>query len=130
MKRNEITALADSVYEYLKENHCGVSNGITRPELAKRLNLTTRILRRITKEINTNTKYKRLVSTTHCCYVCETKKECEKTIKNTYRVALSLLKKAREMEKKVELNGQFVVCETPNGFDICTVDTYVTDERI
>lgn len=94
------------LYEYLKENHKGKENGIKRPELAMQLGITERRLRRLTKEINESTELEKLVSTTHSCYICETREDCEKSIRNTYRVAIALFKKAKAMEKKVGLNGQ------------------------
>lgn len=94
------------LYDYLKTNHLGEENGISKPELASVLGITERQLRRLTKEINESNELEKVVSTTHCCYMCKTEKECEKSIRNTYRVAVALFKKAKSMEKKVGLNGQ------------------------
>lgn len=100
------TPMVYRVYDYLKANHLGRNNGIIRKELADRLDLTERELRRITKEINESTDLARLISTTEACYMCDTKEECEYAIRNTYRVAVALLKKAKQMERRVGLNGQ------------------------
>ena len=94
------------LYDYLKNNHFGKENGINKPELAQKLGISERELRKLTKTINESTELEKLISTTHCCYMCETKEECEKSIRNTYRVAVTLFKKAKAMEKKVGLNGQ------------------------
>ena len=94
------------VYEILKTNHYGRDNGIRRPILAERLGISERELRKITREINTSNELEKLVSTTHSCYICATKEECEKAIRNTYNVAIAQFKKAKQMEKKVGLNGQ------------------------
>ena len=94
------------LYDYLKNNHLGENNGIKKPDLAKFLGISERELRKLTKSINESTELEKLVSTTHCCYMCYTKEECEKSIRNTYRVAVALFKKAKSMEKKVGLNGQ------------------------
>lgn len=94
------------LYDYLKAHHYGQENGIKKPELAQKLGVSERELRKLTKEINESTELEKLVSTTHCCYMCATKEECEKSIRNTYRVAVALFKKAKAMEKKVGLNGQ------------------------
>lgn len=94
------------LYDYLKDNHLGRENGIKKPELAKKFDITERELRKLTKEINTSTELEKLVSTTHCCYMCNTKEECEQSIRNTYRTAITLLKKGKAMERKVGLNGQ------------------------
>ena len=94
------------LYDYLKYNHLGRENGIKKPELAKKFDITERELRKLTKEINTSPVLEKLVSTTHCCYMCNTKEECEQSIRNTYRTAITLFKKAKSMEEKVGLNGQ------------------------
>ena len=94
------------LYDYLKNNHLGRENGIKKPELAQKLGISERELRRLTKEINTSTELEKLVSTTHCCYMCKTKEECEQSIRNTYRTAITLLKKGKAMERKIGLNGQ------------------------
>ena len=94
------------LYDYLKNNHLGRENGIKKPELAQRLGINERELRKLTKEINTSTELETLVSTTHCCYMCKTKEECEKSIRNTFRTAIALIKKGNTMAKKVGLNGQ------------------------
>lgn len=94
------------VYDYLKTHHLGRENGIRKPELADRLGISERQLRKLTKAINESTELEKLVSTTHSCYMCLTKEECERAIRNTYRVAIALFKKAKAMEKKVGLNGQ------------------------
>ena len=94
------------VYDYLKENHLGRENGIKKTDLAKKFEISDRELRKITKEINTSPVLEKLISTTHCCYMCKTKEECDKTIRNTYRTAVTLLKKGKAMERKVGLNGQ------------------------
>ena len=94
------------LYDYLKNNHFGKENGINKPQLAQKLGINERDLRKLTKTINESTELEKLISTTHSCYMCETKEECEKSIRNTYRVAVALFKKAKAMEKKVGLNGQ------------------------
>ena len=94
------------LYNYLKKNHLGQKNGIRKPELAQTLGINERELRRLTKAINESNELEKLVSTTHSCYMCETKEECEQSIRNTYRVAIALFKKAKAMERKVGLNGQ------------------------
>lgn len=97
------------VYDYLKEHHTGRENGIKRSVLAQLLGLTERELRRITREINTSNELEKLVSTTHSCYICGNKEECEKSIRNTYNVAIAQFKKAKQMEKKVGLNNQLKI---------------------
>ena len=97
------------LYDYLKNNHLGRENGIKKPALAQVLGISERELRKLTKAINESNELEKLVSTTHSCYMCATKEECEKSIRNTYRVAVALFKKAKSMEKKVGLNGQIKI---------------------
>ena len=78
------------LYDYLKQNHLGIENGIKKPELAQAFGVNERELRKLTKAINEST-------------------ELEKLIRNTYRVAIALFKKAKMMEKKVGLNGQIKI---------------------
>ena len=94
------------VYDLLKKEHLGKENGIVRSEFALQLGITERELRKITREINLSGELEKLVSTSHSCYMCETREECEKSIRTTYHSAVALFKKAKQMEKKVGLNGQ------------------------
>lgn len=109
IKQKELPQEVYHIYYYLNRIHLGEENGITKPALATMLNMTERELRHYTKIINENSQFERLVSTTHRCYICNTKAECEKSIRNTYRVAIALFKKAKAMEKKVGLNGQIKI---------------------
>lgn len=104
MKRHEPDVY--KLYDFLKKEHLGEENGITRPLLAAYLGISERTLRKLTKQINESPVLDKIVSTSHCCYMCNTKKECIKAINNTYRVAITLLKKAKNMERKLGLNGQ------------------------
>lgn len=97
------------LYDYLKRNHLGHENGVKKSVLAEKFGISERELRGITKEINASLDFDKLVSTTHCCYMCNTKKECEKSIRNTFRVAVALIKKGNVMAKKVSLNGQIKI---------------------
>lgn len=99
----------ETLANYLMANHLGNENGIRRTELAKKLNIHERDLRKLVKAINESTEIMKLVSTSHACYMCNTKEECERATRNTYRVAISLFKKAKAMEKKVGLNGQIKI---------------------
>jgi hypothetical protein len=94
------------LYDYLKENHLGKENGIRKPLLAEQLGINERELRKLTKAINESTELEKLVSVSHRCYMCHTKEECEKAIRTTYRYAVAHFKKAKQMERKVGLNGQ------------------------
>lgn len=113
---------AIELYNYLNANHLGERHGIVRKDLANALGISERELRRLSSEINKSKEFEKLVSATHSCYICETERECLKAIRATYSSAFSLLKKAREMEKKVGLNGQIKV--NLDDFKIEMVETY------
>ena len=102
----EKNSLEYRLANYLRANHLGKENGIKRSNLADFMGITERELRRTIKAINESTEIENLVSTSHCIYMCNTAKECETSIRNTYRVAIALFKKAKAMEKKAGLNGQ------------------------
>ena len=106
------------IYDLLKKEHLGKENGIVRSELALQLGITERELRKITREINLSGELEKLVSTSHSCYMCETREECEKSIRTTYHSAVALFKKAKQMEKKVGLNGQIKMSVGDDLFEI------------
>jgi hypothetical protein len=114
------------LYDYLKQNHLGIENGIKKPELAQAFGVNERELRKLTKAINESTELEKLISTTYRCYMCNTKEECEKSIRNTYRVAIALFKKAKMMEKKVGLNGQIKIKLGKHYKDV--VETFSAEE--
>jgi len=75
-----------------------------------------RALRRVCSAINSDLNVDGIISTSGKIYVCKTKDECVKAISNTYRMAIAYFKKARVMETKVGLNGQFKM--NKDGTDI------------
>lgn len=106
------------VYDYLKKNHYGKENGIKKPFLASVFDITPRGLRKITQTINESDELEKLVSTSHCCYMCKTKEECEKAIRTTYSYAIASFKKAKKMERKTELNNQIKISVGDELIDI------------
>lgn len=112
--------LIKSVYEELRENHFGKKNATSRSAFAGEHGLTEREMRHITHEINENLDYEGLVSTSSALYVCADKEECKKAIKTSYSSAFSLLVKARKMEAKMKLCGQFVLTDS----DTKEIETY------
>lgn len=94
---------------HLREHCVGKENGCRRTTLANLLGVHERTVRYATKRANEDLGLEMLISTSHSVYVCNTKEECEQAIRNTYRLAISLLKKAKAMEKKVGLNGQIKI---------------------
>ena len=110
------------VYEYLCENCNGKKNGRRRSEIAALFGLKQRDIRRITQEINTSAEYERMVSTKGSIYICADDKECRSSIRTTYRSAVALIKKARQMEKKLGLHGQTRIVD--NGAEIEVVEAF------
>ena len=110
------------IYEYLCENCNGKKNGRRRSEIAALFGLKQRDLRRIMHEINTIADYERMVSTNGSIYICADDKECRSSIRTTYRSAVALIKKARQMEKKLGLHGQTRIVD--NGAEIEVVEAF------
>jgi len=104
------------LYEYLKNNHYGKEHGIGRNELMDMLNfrwgfgqMTKRRLRYLTQQINESGELEKLISTTHCCYMCRDVDEGKLAVHGTYAMAITLFKKAKKMEKKIGMNGQMKI---------------------
>lgn len=104
--RADLSEKAYDLYNYLLAHHLGKNRGILRPDLAREFGVDERTLRKLTQEINSSMNYDKMVSTSHCCYLCATKEECLNALRNTYNMAITLFKKAKKMEKKVGMNGQ------------------------
>lgn len=100
-----------AVFYMIKRFFYGKRHGYPAEIIAKDLNMDKRELRRVCAAINANPEINGIISTSNEIYVCETKEECQKAINNTYRMAFAYLKKARAMEKKVGLNGQYEFTE-------------------
>lgn len=97
------------VFSCLKHNCYGEKNGWS-AHTASVVCLSggnKRELRRICAKINANPEIKGIISTSKSIYVCRTKSECRRAIETTYKMAFAYLRKARAMEKKVNLNGQY-----------------------
>ena len=113
--------LKKEIYEHLSTYELGKENGTSRAAIAGLFGLSVRDLRRITNEINSDASFDKLISTTGNIYVCNTKEECEKSIKTTYKSAIALFKKARAMEKKMGLNNQIRLSGKDLIYDIIEV---------
>lgn len=107
------------VLDYLRENCNGKANAKKRAEIAADLNITTRRLRAIIHDINSDIDAQAIVSGAGSVYLCSTFEEAEKAIKNAYRTAFSILSKARRMEGKAKLTEQYYL-----DFDLST-DEYL-----
>lgn len=96
----------EAVFNRLKTDFYGIENGKPQAEVADSVGLSVRDLRRVCAEINACPEYNGIVSTSGMTYLCKTKEEAKHSLLTSYRAAFSLLKKARQMEKKIGLNNQ------------------------
>lgn len=116
MEKEEKERFEDKLYNYLCANHMGKKNSVKRSVLAERLGISERQLRKFTQAINRNPKYEKIVSTSGKCYMCYTKTECQLSIANTYKMAVTLFRKAKAMEKKYAMNGQVRIILKPDEY--------------
>lgn len=93
-------------YDYLKENHYGKENGISRKDLAKIFNVELSTQKKILTEINQSDVFDKLVSTSGSIYICRTKEECETAYYNEIKSGLARLLKGKKMAQKVMKNNQ------------------------
>lgn len=126
----EYKAQATVLYNYLKEHHLGAENAITKAALASILGISERVLRDLTRLINTSPDYEKLVSTSHSCFMCATKEECEKAVRSTFRAAVSLIKKGQIMAKKVGLNNQIRLSIGGENYDIIKTFSESENENV
>ena len=97
------------IYNELCKNHTGSENGISRDDFCAEHGINTRDFRRATRDINVNPEYEKIVSSKNKIYICNTKEECRESIKCTYSMAFSLLRKARIMEKRCGVHNQMYI---------------------
>lgn len=102
---NKTTEL-ENLYNYLKENHLGREHAIKARDLAVVTGKSVRKLRAYCEAINRDSRFERLISTSNAIYLCESKTECGWAVRATYKQAITMLNKARAMERKLGLNGQ------------------------
>lgn len=103
----------EKVYNFLKENYYGKENGDYAVIVSdnyfdtfENSELNARQFRRICKAINQNPDLG-FISTSGSIYACKTQEEVEKAIKNTWRTAITYIKKAQSMSKKFGQQGQY-----------------------
>lgn len=93
-------------YDYLKENHYGKENGISRKDLAQIFDVDLATQKKILTEINQSDIFDKLVSTSGSIYICRTREECETAYYNEIKSGLARLLKGKKMAQKVMKNGQ------------------------
>ena len=97
----------NDIFTALKIYFNGEKNGGSARYVAYNFGFSERKMREFYAAINADQSIDGLISTNGSIYVCATEDECRKAIHNTYKTAFSYLKKARAMEKKCNLNGQY-----------------------
>lgn len=101
------------LYDYLQQNHLGEKNMISRDYLQTQLArdgimiIKGRELRKTIQTINGSNQLEKIISTSGGIYMCRTEDECQRAIHTTFAAAISLMKKAQSMNKKMNLNGQY-----------------------
>lgn len=93
-------------YDYLKENHYGKENGISRKDLAQIFDVDLATQKKILTEINESEIFDKLVSTSGSIYICRTREECETAYYNEIKSGLARLLKGKKMAQKVMRNNQ------------------------
>lgn len=93
-------------YDFLKKNHYGKENGISRKDLADIFNVELSTQKKILKQINESDVFDKLVSTSGSIYICRTKEECETAYYNEIKSGLARLLKGKKMAQKVMKNNQ------------------------
>lgn len=94
-------------YDFLKKNHYGKENGISRKALAETFNVDLTTQKKILAEINNSDVFDKLISTSGSIYMCRTKKECEQAYFNEIKSGLARLLKGKKMADKVMHNNQY-----------------------
>lgn len=96
-------------YDLLKTFHLGKENGIKSKDLAMQMGINVAQQKYILKEINESPDFHKLISTCGSIYMCKTKEEVSLSLLHTKTVALTMIKKYRAMEKKVERQNQYQI---------------------
>lgn len=96
-------------YDYLKKNHYGKENGISRNKLKEIFGISLDTQKSILAEINNSDVFDKLISTSGSIYMCRTKKECEEAYFNEIKSGLARLLKGKKMADKVMHSGQYKI---------------------
>lgn len=94
-------------YDYLKKNHYGKENGISRNKLKEIFGISLDTQKGILSEINNSDVFDKLISTSRSIYMCRTKKECEEAYFNEIKSGLARLLKGKKMADKVMHSNQY-----------------------
>lgn len=98
--------VSDEIYEYLEYVAVGEKNAVPAWGLCANFNVDKRKLRDYIRNIRRNPKYEKIVCSCNGGYYICTEEEADKANKRLYSQAFSLLKTARENDRKAGRNGQ------------------------
>lgn len=108
-KNKKYSPLTYAIYEELK-THIDSKNGISADKLAGKFGISKRTLRHFISIIRSSSDFELCVTSSNNGYfVCSTKDEFKRHHRRLYSMAFSLLKEAREQDKKMGLNGQYKI---------------------
>lgn len=96
-------------YDFLKKNHYGKENAISRNQLAEIFHTDLTTQKKVLAEINNSSVFDKLISTSRGIYMCRTKKECEEAYFNEIKSGLARLLKGKKMAEKVMHNNQYKI---------------------
>lgn len=108
-KQVKHSPLTYAIYEELKK-HVDSENGISADKLAERFHIDKRLLRHKISEIRNSPDFELCVVSSNSGYfVCSTKDSFKRHHRRLYSMAFSLLREAREQDRKMGLNGQYKI---------------------
>lgn len=108
-KGKKYSPLTYAIYDELK-THIDSENGISADKLADKFGISKRTLRHFISIIRTSPDFELCVTSSNSGYfVCSSKDEFKRHHRRLYSMAFSLLKEAREQDKKMGLNGQYKI---------------------
>ena len=96
----------NEIYEHLNYAYVGKDCATSAWSLASFFHISERKLREYISEIRRNPKYEKIVCSCNGGYYICTEEESDKANKRLYSQAFSLLKTARENDRKAGRNGQ------------------------
>jgi hypothetical protein len=100
MKSKVDKALVDKYFNHLSRRHVGKSKGIKRESLRALMGVELSIQKAALREINTNSEYPAIVSTSGSIYLCKTEEEVKTAAFNEIRSGLTRLNKGKKMLSK------------------------------
>lgn len=92
-----------NVYDYLSINCKGKENAVRRTDIALRLGIHEKDLKKAIKTINESEEFDIIISDTHKCFVCKTEEEKIERVESAIKEAFILMEKSKILAKKAGL---------------------------